>query len=386
MTRAAWALTAIALAGTGGVCLALRGPAEGQDAPAPAANSAQARIAPLRQVVREIGKLEPTVKVEVKSEISGRVARILVEAGDAVKTGQPLVHLDDRNLMNQLEQARIKVEQARLTEERQRRTFERRSRLDAQGGGLIPAEELEQARIEYEMAVVSRRDSENAVKTVEDQLRHTTIASPMDGLVIERAVSVGDVVIGSSSAGAPTTLATVADMRRMEVVVDVNEMDYPKLALGQAVELKSPALPRELLLGRITEIGLAGHPDPKNRNVITYTVKAEVTSPPAVLKSGMTATVDIITREKGNALVIPLEAVFVKEGKAKAVRIDGEGTRTVDLSTGLEGETEVEILSGLKEGDRVILGAWTEDDWEAYHRDQLERLQSFQGGRRRRGH
>ncbi len=385
MSRVAWAGGAFALillAGGGGYAW-LQGSGEGE--PEEKDRTVRVRFAPLRQVVREIGHLQPVVKIEVKPEISGRVSEILADVGDAAKTGQVLVRLDDRILLNQLEQARIKLGQARLTEDKHCRNLERPAQHSEGGPALIPREELEQARTDYEMAVASRRDAENTVKNMEDQLRHTAIASPMDGLLIERGVSVGDVVIGTSSAGAPTTLVTVADTKRMQVVIEVNEVDYPKVASGQAVELKTSSRPDRTLRGKVVSVGLSGHPDAKNKNVITYTVKAEVEDPSGSLRAGMTATADIITQEKEKALIIPREAVGLKDGKPFAIRVkDGKG-ESVDLATGLESENEVEVLSGLAEGEEVRLGAWTASDWEAYHKAQRDRRDQSMGRRHRRG-
>ncbi len=356
-----------------------------KDAPAPAgaeSRTAEARTGPLRQTVREIGQLQPVVSVDVRSEISGRVAEVLAEVGTPVKAGQVLLRLDDRVLLKQLEQAKIKVEQARLTEDKQRRNLERRTRLSQDGRGVIAAEELDQARTDYDLAVVSRRDAESAVQTVEEQLQHTTIASVLDGLVIERAVNPGDVVIGSASAGAPTSLLRVADVSRMRVMVEVNEVDYPKVAAGQPVEVHPVALVGQVFRGEVVAVGLSGHADAKNKNLITYQVQAEVEDSRGSLRAAMTATVDIITREKAEALLIPREAALQRDGVTRVIRVSDGREEQVEVETGLEGETEVEVVKGLQAGDRVKLGAWTEADWEAFRKDQLDRRSGSQSRRR----
>lgn len=360
---------------------------QGKGAPAPCrpeSRTAEARTGPLRRTVREIGQLQPVQWVDVKSEISGRVAQILVAVGTSVKSGQVLVRLDDRILLKQLEQARIKVELARLTEDKQRRNLARRTQLSQDGRGLIAPEELDQARTDYDLAVVSRRDAESAVQTVEEQLQHTTIVSVLDGLVIERGVNPGDVVVGSASAGAPIALLRVADVTRMRVLVEVNEVDYPDVAAGQPVEVHPVALVGQVFRGEVVAVGLSGRADAKNRNLITYQVQAEVKDPKGSLRAGMTATVDIITREKTEALLIPREAVLRKDGATRVIRVSDGREGTVDIKTGLEGETEVEVLDGLQAGDRVKLGAWTEADWEAFRKGQQDRRstsKSRRGGR-----
>jgi RND family efflux transporter MFP subunit len=361
-----------ALVLAGGGWMAFRG--KGVPVPAGAdSRTVEVRTGPLRQTVREIGQLQPVEWVDVKSEISGRISQILAEVGTPVKSGQVLVRLDDRILLKQLDQARIKVELARLTEDKQRRTLARRTQLFEDGRGVIAAEELDQARTDYDLAVVSRRDAENAVQTVEEQLQHTTIVSVLDGLVIERGVNPGDVVIGSASAGAPTALMRVANVARMRVVVEVNEVDYPDVAVGQPVEVHPVALVGKVFRGAVVAVGLSGHADAKNKNLITYQVKAEVQDFSGSLRSAMTATVDIVTREKAEALLIPREAVLKQDGATRVIRVLDGQEETVDIKTGLEGETEVEVLEGLQAGDRVKLGAWTEADWEVFRKDQQDR-------------
>ena len=367
----------------GGGWMAFRG--KGTPAPGGAeSRTAEVRTGPLRQTVREIGQLQPVQWVDVKSEISGRVSEILVGVGTPVTSGQVLVRLDDRILLKQLEQARIKVEQARLTEDKQRRNLARRTQLSEDGRGVIAAEELDQARTDYDLAVVSRRDAESAVQTVEEQLQHTTTVSVLDGLVIERGVNPGDVVIGSASAGAPTALLRVANVARMRVLVEVNEVDYPKVAAGQLVEVHPVALVGQVFRGEVVSVGLSGHADAKNKNLITYQVQAEVKDPEGSLRAGMTATVDIITREKAEALLIPREAALRQDGAVRVIRVLGAREEAVDIRTGLEGETEVEVLEGLQAGDRVKLGAWTEADWEGFRKDQTDRRAGSKS--RRRGH
>ena len=385
MSRAAlaWGLAGAGLLGWGG--WRLWAPARKAGADAPAFRTAEAKRGPLRQTVREVGHLQPAVWVDVKSEISGRVAEALASIGDEVKAGQVLVRLDDRIPAQQLAQARIKVELARLTEEKQKRGLDRRSRLSGEGRSVISPEELEQARTDYDLAVVSRRDAESAAQTAEDQLKHTTILSPLDGLVIERAVNPGDVVIGSASAGAPTALMRVANCRRMEVVLEINEVDYPKVAAGQPVELRATALGDEVFRGKVVSVGLSGHADAKNKNLITYTVQAEVDDAEGHLRASMTATVDIITAERKDALVLPREAVVPRDGKPSVFRLSGGDGEDVAVKTGLQNDTEVEIAEGLKEGDSVRLGAWGEEDWKAFRESQLADRQKISQGVRRRG-
>lgn len=334
---------------------------------------------PIRQVVREIGHLQPLVSAEVKPEISGRVTQVLASVGQAVQVGEVLVRLDDRILLKGLEEARIDVEQASLNEEKARRNLDRRLQLERGGQGLISPEELEDSRTEYALAIVARRQAETAVQKVEEELQHTAVTAPLAGTVLACAVKPGDVVVGSTSAASPTPLMLLADTARMSVVVAVNEMDYPKVAAGQRVEVRAVALGADVFPGEITAVGLAGNADAKNKNIITFTVEAVVKDPRGKLRSGMTATVDIITREKQQALLLPREAVLMREGRCRLIRVSGGKEETLDLDTGLETETEVEIASGLEAGDEVKQGAWTQEDLEAFRKDVDERRKKRAG-------
>lgn len=384
MSRATTTVLAVVVLALAGAAAWALWPSGGAAGPA-AARTVEARSGPIRQVVREVGRLQPVVRLDVKPEISGRVAQILAGTGQRVKAGEVLVRLDDRVLSKQLEQARIKVEQARLNEDKQRRNLDRRTQLSQEGRGLISPEELELARTDFDLAVVARRDAEYAVQGMEEQIQHTAIPSPIDGQVIEVLVNPGDVVIGSASAGQPTSLLTVAHVERMLVVVEVNEMDYPKVRSGLPAEVRASALPDRVFLGKVVAVGLAGHPDPKNKDLITYTVQTEVADPDGSLRAGMTASVDVITQEKAEALLLPREAVRREDGKAYVVRgADGSEAR-LEVELGLENETEVEILSGLAPGDLVKVGAWTEEDWLDFREEQTGRREESRDRRRKRG-
>jgi HlyD family secretion protein len=363
----------------------------------------------LVSVVSASGEVRPKRYVNVSANVSGRITFLLVKEGDSVRKGQVLARIDstrfeagERQSAAALEAARADLARAQADVDAARLAFERAKRMHADK--LISDQVFEQAEAELKMKtaqVQSQREriaqQAAALETNRDDLAKTTVVAPMDGIVTALLKEEGEMVIGAQSFS-PTVIMTVADLSVMETEVMVDETDIRSLSLGQEAEVRVDALEGVKIKGQVTEIGSSAIVRATGAATQTTTTstanqakdfKVTVTllDPPATLRPGLNATADIKTAARKNVLTVPIQAVVVrelnKEGKVvdpealqaagpqaeEPVRAKGEekdGVFVVQkdkavfkpVKTGIVGETEVEVLSGLGDGEEIVSGSY----------------------------
>jgi HlyD family secretion protein len=363
----------------------------------------------LVSVVSASGEVRPKRYVNVSANVSGRITFLLVKEGDTVRKGQVLARIDstrfeagERMSAAAVEAARADLTRAQADVDAARLAFERSKRMHADK--LISDQVFEQAEAELKMKtaqVQSQREriaqQAAALETNRDDLAKTTVVSPMDGIVTALLKEEGEMVIGAQSFS-PTVIMTVADLSVMETEVMVDETDIRSLSLGQEAEVRVDALEGVKIKGQVTEIGSSAIVRATGAATQTTTTstanqakdfKVTVTllDPPATLRPGLNATADIKTAARKNVLTVPIQAVVVrelnKEGKVvdpealqaagpqaeEPVRAKGEekdGVFVVQkdkavfkpVKTGIVGETEVEVLSGLGDGEEIVSGSY----------------------------
>jgi len=377
-----------------------KGNSNGEEEKGPEIPTLAAAIDDVQVVVREVGTVEPEVKVEVKSNLSGRVVDLPVRAGDVVKKGQLIARIEPdvnqaQNLLavrNQDESATINLEDAKQDYEAKRKLFE---------NGLISVEVNREAETRYRQAQQALDEARDRIGLVEasgipigDNPRQVVnIFSPMDGVVIERPVELGETVTGSGSFNAGTVISTVADLGTMLVKAGVNEVDIGKIHLGQKARVTLDAFPRVLFNGTISRIAPAARLDDQ---VKVFDVEIALEKLGVELRTGMTANLEIRGEIREQVLTVPVESVFVR-GEEEMVYIQRETplpketaeTEDSDESaedsedeeqksdeeqwrddprqewrrwfeerrvvTGIASTTEVEVVEGLEEGEKVAL-------------------------------
>jgi HlyD family secretion protein len=355
----------------------------------------------ITESVSELGTLEPLDRVDVKlveavAASGGKIKRILVKEGDLVRKGQPLVELDTEDLeINrvsaeaslrsaraqlaqvmerptevELRQKEYSYQQALIEYQNAKTTLERSEKLFASGG--ISKEDLENSRQNLELKEQALRVAEaelrrtrelpdendvaiaqSAVARAEAELRSiqkkidsSTIASPIDGTVIDINVREGEMV----SVG--ETLVTVADLKTMKAVIPVNEVDIPKVKPGQKAIAKLDAFPGQEFTGTVVS---TSQKETIAENVVTYETIIYLDNAQGLLRSGMTVDVEILCQSKENVLVIPFTALQEEGGKTYVLVKKGEkDTEKRPVEVGLRSETMVEIVEGLKEGEEVV--------------------------------
>jgi HlyD family secretion protein len=364
----------------------------------------------LVSMVSASGEVKPKKFVNISANVSGRITNLYVKEGDSVRRGQVLARIDstrfeagERQSSAALQGARADLERAEADLENSRLAFERARRMRDEK--LIAEQAFDQADAELKMKTAAvesqkRRIAQQAamLETNRDELEKTTIVAPMAGVVTSLVKEEGESVIGAQSFS-PTVLMTVADLSVMEVEILVDETDIRNVRLGQEAEVRVDALEGMKIKGEVTEIGSSAIPRGTSAAAATgqatastanqakdFKVVVTLKDPPATLRSGLNATADIVTDRKAHALSVPIQAVVVrqldKQGKVietgTVQAAEGEPAGPVEkgeekdgvfvvnagqahfrpVKPGIMGETEIEILSGLKEGDEIVVGSY----------------------------
>jgi HlyD family secretion protein len=382
----------LALAG-----LAANRPQAPEKDPKDKVRTAKAETGDVQVRVTEVGSVEPQVKVDVKSALSGKVVELLVREGDAVRKGQVLARVEpDVNQARDLAQVKNAVHEAEITLREAQETFDRNRGLLAQG--LLSAQAGLESETRYHTAKAARDAAFEKYRIVEESgvpialaeagaLQRLNIASPMDGLVIRRGIELGDTVTsGVSSFNAGTVLMTVADVGTMIVKAGINEVDIGKVRLGQPVRVGLDAYPKVRFAGQIKRIAPAARLEEK---VKVFDVEIAIERQGAELRTAMTANIDVLGEKREQVLTIPVEALFRKDDKEvvyvsrpeapKAAQSGGffasvfangkkDGAPKLDekdkwkerfelreIETGLASFEKVEVTLGLKAGEEVAV-------------------------------
>ena len=349
----------------------------------------------LAKSVVATGKIEPITKVEIKSKASGIVKKLYVEAGDHVKAGQVLAELDREEI-----QATVRSQEAQLlSAEASLRAAEadmKRAEVDAEGvdipmfkrayeraqqmakDGVISQANLDDAQKAYELATnkqnvaraqltVNKAKVAQAAAEVQrnranlqqlrEQLSYTTISAPIDGIVLSRDVEVGDAVSSILVLGSSATLVmTIGDTNEVYVKGKVDESDIGKVYLGQPARIKVESFKDKAFTGKVTKISPMGV---EKDNVTTFEARVSINNPGGELKAAMTANAEIIMEEHKNVLTVPEASILYDREKKASIEVPDakaqDGKRKVPVQVGISNGAKTELLSGLKEGEQVVL-------------------------------
>ncbi len=341
------------------------------------------------------GKIQPITKVEVKSKASGIVEKLFVDINNKVTKGQPLAELDQQEIVAQVDaqkaqlassEANVTSYEANIEQDKvnaaapdlpmYKATLDRNAEMRKQG--LVSQQAYDDANKEY-LAALTRRDSSRAqigvdtaklrqakaqvmqsqasLKQLEDQLSYTTIVAPMDGVILSRDVEIGAAVSSILVLGSTATLVmTEGDINQVYVQGKVDEADIAHVYMGQPARIKVESFRDRRFNGKVTKIAPLGV---EKDNVTTFEVRVSIDNPGGELKANMTANAEILLDEHKGVLTVPENAVSYDAQKNATVQVPDskqkEGTRAVAVKVGLSNGSVTEILSGLKEGQQVVL-------------------------------
>jgi HlyD family secretion protein len=254
------------------------------------------------QAITATGRLQPIDQVDVGTEVSGTVSKIFTDFNQQVAKGQVLLEIDPLKAKTRVEQTKAAYRSAENEVQYQRRNYERTKALFDKGSA--PATELETAEYRHKNAQNSLVNARSNLEQAELDLANCTIKSPIDGIVLSRAVEAGQTVAASLSA--PTLFTLARDLTQMEVKADVDEADIGQVKAGQRVEFSVDAFPGDKFSGEIQEVRLSPN---ILSNVVTYTVIIRAENPDQKLLPGMTANCDIIVQEALQVMTIPVRAL-----------------------------------------------------------------------------
>ncbi len=351
----------------------------------------------LVEMVSASGKIQPKISVDISADITGKIVEVAVEEGDEVSPGDLLLRIDPTQFREALRSAEAQhqstlasLDEAAASLEQQELEWRRaRSLHESQG---ISDRDFESRRAAYKLAQARRVSAERSVDQAaayleqqRDQLAKTEIRSPMRGVVVRRNADVGEIALASTMS--VQVLMAIADLAVMEVEVDVDETEIPRVAIGQTADIEIDAYPDSTFRGAVTEIANSPLQGGGNQGV-DFRVVITLTEASPGLRPGLSATAEITSAQRDDALSIPIQALTLRTRKAleadekkygplmekagmevaafdfeEAVK-EFEGVMVkldkrvifVPVSTGITGEKHFELLSGLAGGEEIVVG------------------------------
>lgn len=301
-----------------------------------------------------VGTIEPEVEVSVKSKVGGVVRRMFVEEGGVVRAGDPLMEVRPDPAPVDLVDARRQVQLRQIEVENARREMDRQKALSERG--LAPVQETERASRTHEEAALQLRMAREKLELLESGRSagvESVVRSPISGFVLQRNVQEGDPVTAASTYQEGTELMTMADMGRLIFRGTVDEIDVGKLREGMPVEIKIGALPEARVTGTVRRISLKAK---KEENATTFPVEIALSETSgATLRAGLSANAEIIIQRREKVVAVPERVVTFANDTAwvNVRRADGTAEKRV-IRTGLSDAVQVEVLSGLREGETVL--------------------------------
>jgi membrane fusion protein, multidrug efflux system len=339
---------ALAVVAVGGALLVVTMRRGGGPTPAPAASAAAAavrvEVAPVvsKEMVFQVtasGSIKPKETATVSSEVAARVLDVRVREGQAVSKGTALARLNDRDLRLQIEEAQsaITKEQVDLAKDQ----YERNQRLFGQGA--VTKQQLDLAKNAYLNLDSAYQTAAAKIRQLREQISKTQIVAPISGVVARKFVNAGELL----APGAPVVV--LENTEEVLVDVDVSDRDVVKLHPGMDVEATTDAYPGRSFKGVVDRVGSTANPVSRS-----FTVQARIANPKQELRSGMIASLRVVM-SKRRALLVPQEGVTGEGEAAKVFVVSGGVARRRPVSLGDRVDREVEVLSGLSEGDEVVV-------------------------------
>lgn len=353
MKRFLWIVIALVLV-TGGVAWALK--ARSSTVNAVTYTWLKPERRDLSQVVTANGSITPILSTDIRSEVSGRIATVLVNPGDTVRPGQPLIELDQSTLQVQIDEAKLNIASSQLRVERATLEFNRIDRLAAQA--YVNTKEQQEADIARRLAETDLESQRARLRLLERSLAKTSIAAPYEGTALSVAARPGMVVTGADSGREGVTLIELADLKRLRVELSLNEIDAASLVLGQQVDITFESVPEARASGRVSFISPAAAKAAGDGRTRDFPVQIGIEKSHPRVKPGMTARVHIQVASAQKALSLPTTAVFF-DAKTDEMFVFVRPKPPVDVpvktvvKVGVRTGEFVEITEGLKDTDEV---------------------------------
>jgi multidrug efflux pump subunit AcrA (membrane-fusion protein) len=339
--------------------------------------TAKVSVGDVEQLVLVTGQVAPVDETEIRSEVSGLVTDVKVHPGDRVTKGDQLLQLDRRELDIQANEDgfqiaadQLRVKQARMELDRDRELI---------GKGFIPQKEYDDADIAMMLAQNDLDIQRSKLETVKQEIIKTDLRSPHDGVILRMDVREGEVIVGTNSTSSGTVLMRVANLDKLKVLTQLNEVDVVKVRIGQKVKLTFDAVPGRTLPGTVSYISPSAEGDDdggqggnragaRGGNISnTGTIRGFETfvtldQNDSSIRPGITAHVSISMARAEHAVVAPVTAIFSDENDSYAFVKKGDGFEKRSVKTGVTDGMVLQIVSGLSDGDEVAIERPTPPD------------------------
>lgn len=353
----------------------------------------------LVQIVTASGNIRARKAVELSSDISAKVSEMLVEEGEDVRQGQVLMRLDPAQYEAGVSRAEAALSQAKATQAQQeanlvqaQRNLDRLQALRGRDSLLVSPQQLDDAVTALDVAQAQMRSAEFGVSQAQasldeaqDRLSKTIIRAPMDGKITRLNVEQGETVIIGTMNNPGSLILTISDLSVIEAVVQVDETDVPEISLGDSASVRIDAFPDSTFSGRVSEIGNSAIRPPSQQTsgqqaAIDFEVVITLDPTDANLRPDLSATAEIVTETRNDALAVPIIALTVREkpdstaadsaaieqARKNGKPTDEEGVFVVHdgkvtfepVKVGIAGQEYFEVLSGLTQGDTVVAGPY----------------------------
>jgi len=342
-----------ALAVLCGATLAVLGCGKGSDkaaedaGPVPEVTLTKVKRTAISQELLVSGNLAalPNQDAKIAALVPGRIARVLVTEGDPVRSGQALAELDSVSLRDQLRQAEAAVAQARANAENARLSAQRNENLLQRG--IAARKEVEDARTQLAVTESTLKQAEAALSVARTQVSRALIRAPFDGTVVHRFLGVGEQVDGSGS----QPIVEVANIDTLELLGTVPASRLAEIKVGEQFTFQTSSAPGTSFPAQVVAVLPAVDPSTNNG-----TVRIRVDNRKRLLKLGMFVSLQFPLKAAGQRLVVPRQAIYPGEsGEPHLYKVQGEQAESVAVQLGVQTRDQVEVLSGVREGDTVIL-------------------------------
>ena len=317
----------------------------------------------IQTTITATGTIEPVTSVTVGTQVSGIVSKLYVDYNSVVKKGQVIAELDKTNLISELTAQRANLASAQSSLNYQQANYNRYKTLYDKG--LVSADEYESALLQYNQAKEQVKTARESVQRAQTNLGYATITSPIDGVVLSKAVEEGQTV--AASFNTPELFTIAQDLTDMRVIADIDEADIGGVKEGQRVSFTVDAFPEDKFEGQVTQVRQQATTE---SNVVTYEVVISARNNDLKLKPGLTANVTIFTLEKNGVLVAPAKALrfmpneaLLHEGQSiedveapkKLWTMEGNVFKAHKVETGTTNGVLTEIVSGINAGTEVLV-------------------------------
>ena len=331
--------------------------------------AAHPKVGDISRTASAYGRIQPVTQVTISPDVSGEIMEINFDEGDTVKRGDLLFKIKQESYLNSIARCQAALGSALKTLDVQdgqlKLKLQQLQRLEKLcAGEAAPASQLEEARIAFDCAQAQKQECEFQVaaaranlEAARSELAKTLVYAPIDGIVTALRAKAGERVVGTGTM-AGTEIMTIANLERMELVVQLGQNDICSVSTGNRAQIRPDAAPSSILEGTVDKIAVSASGSGQIGGSSDFEIRISIDSQSNIkLLPGMSASVTIYTGSKNDILTVPLQAIMVRDGQETVWTVAADGrVHSVPVSCGIQDFSRVEITGGLVQSDLVVTG------------------------------